>query len=200
MNTINLKLKGLASPYVQEKKYLKDSLQNEAALERHPVGIFLEDLRATAFEVISKDRGFAFRQSVDMVKDLFLKDLPPNLSGMISPKIWSVTRFIQTILDFQLAQSTLMNPDKSWLDKSIDLGHVITDICGIAGIFLPSIPILTITAYLGDIAAVGYHTAGAVESNGLFFTKKNNKSLESSNSSLNSKPDVKETLLKKQAG
>lgn len=141
-------------------------LKKEAEFQPNFIGKAFDDIKYIGRSIVSKDKGYAFRQSVDFIKDLMLKDAPENVAKIVSPKICVVTRFIQTVLDAQLAYQTWQNPESTIMDKVIDTGHVLTDICGIAGIFMPGIPLLTAVAYLGDIGAVGYHLAGMFDGGG----------------------------------
>jgi hypothetical protein len=79
------------------------------------------------------------------------------------PKISTVTRGIQTVLDIKQAISTFKDPQSTTLDKIVDVAHVVTDIVGIAGMFTPAFPILTAISYLGDLGAVGYHLMSVFE-------------------------------------
>lgn len=145
---------------------IKTNSPQAVSYEKNVVGKAFDDLKYIGRSIVYKDRGYAFRQAVELAKNTMLNGVSDEVYKLVSPKISVVTRCIQTVLDTQLALQTWKNPEASVLDKIIDTGHVITDICGIAGIFLPGMPLLSAIAYLGDVGAVGYHLIGMFDNQG----------------------------------
>lgn len=118
-------------------------------------------------EAIQADPAFVFRETVETVKHSITRGAPEAVTASTMAGLYPGVRAGVLALDVYKAWKTLKDPNSSLPEKIIDVGHVITDIGGLAsaaaplfGIALPGAAALAAIAYTVDIIAFGFHSIG----------------------------------------
>ncbi|MBI2266185.1 MAG: hypothetical protein HYU64_13590 [Armatimonadetes bacterium] len=118
----------------------------------------------TTSDLVQQDPVFVFSQSVFAVKDQAMRYVPAPLKTQAEQLIVPALRGVALALNAKKAISTTQNRAADRLDKGVDIGHVVTDVIGLAGGimgFIPAMaanaPIIAAVGVVGDILAFGYH-------------------------------------------
>lgn len=124
--------------------------------------------------VMEADPAFAFKQTARAAQEGVLNNLDNNTKKTIDPFILPVLRTGMLAMDTKRAIDTYRNKDASVWEKAVDIGHVATDVVGLAGAvgkdwvpFLqPYADTMTGIGLVGDLAAVTFHAMGYLTERG----------------------------------
>ncbi|MCD4783687.1 MAG: hypothetical protein K8T10_07650 [Candidatus Eremiobacteraeota bacterium] len=118
-------------------------------------------------EMIDADPAFAFRESVEMVKDTLTQGAPETVATSAISGLYPGVRAGVLALDIYKAWKTLKDPTSSKTEKFLDVAHCITDVGGLVaaaapmfGIAFPGMAALAAIAYASDIIVFGFHSLG----------------------------------------
>lgn len=126
-------------------------------------------------DVVNQDPAFAFRESAMAVKPQVLSAVPDAIKTVAENGFLPAVRVVAAALDIKRAVDTFKSKNASKIDKVVDMGHVVTDFIGVAGVIaMFAIPAaagiaigLTATGLMGDIGAYGYHVMKYFKEKGL---------------------------------
>ncbi|MCE1248440.1 MAG: hypothetical protein LWY06_17510 [Firmicutes bacterium] len=120
-----------------------------------------------ANEAIKSDPAFAFRETVETVKDTLTQAAPEPVKGLAIAGLYPGVRAGVLALDIYKAWSSLKDPNAGMAEKIINVGHCLTDVGGLVaaaaplvGIAVPGGAVLAAVAYTADIIVFGFHTLG----------------------------------------
>jgi hypothetical protein len=120
-----------------------------------------------ANEVVQTDPAFAFRETVETVKDTLTQAAPEPVKGLAIKGLYPGVRAGVLALDIYKAYKSLKDPNAGLAEKVINVGHCFTDVGGLAaavapifGLALPGAAVLAAVAYTADIIVFGFHTLG----------------------------------------
>lgn len=118
-------------------------------------------------EAIDTDPAFAFRESVEMVKDTLTQGAPETVAQAAIKGLYPGVRAGVLALDIYKAWKTLKDPNAGKAEKIIDVAHCITDVGGLVaaaaplfGLAIPGVAALAAIAYTADIVVFGFHSLG----------------------------------------
>jgi hypothetical protein len=125
--------------------------------------------------VMNADPAFAFKQTARAAQEGVLNNLDSNVKKTIDPFILPVLRTGMLGMDSKRAIGTYRNKDASVWEKAVDIGHVATDVVGLAGavggagwvpFLAPYSNTMTGIGLVGDLAAVTFHAMGYLTERG----------------------------------
>lgn len=119
----------------------------------------------TAGELVAEDPAFAFTKTVELTRNSLLTDTPGPVAELVKKGLLPTTRVAALMLDADRAWKTLRDPGAKWVSKVIDVGHVVTDVAGVAAslghwfpaMVMPGAPLLMAAAIIGDIISFSTH-------------------------------------------
>lgn len=132
----------------------------------------------------SQDPSATIRVMVTMAHNQNYSLIPEGVLPGVVKNLPHAVRFLCTILDITKAVSTIREKSCNILDKVIDIGHVVADIGGIAGWFLPKYPGLQYAANIADTIAAAYHACNVPTSWQRFVRKRYPEMVQDSNNML----------------
>ena len=125
--------------------------------------------------VMVADPAFAFKTTARAAQEGVLNNLDRNVQDTIKPFILPVLRTGMLAMDAKRAIQTYRNKDASVWEKAVDIGHVATDVVGLAGavggagwvpFLAPYSDTMTGIGLVGDLAAVTFHAMGYLTERG----------------------------------
>ena len=123
--------------------------------------------------IVKYDKGLAFKLGAMAVKETDLIGVAATVTKSVDQAYLPMLRIVGGLLDAHTMVRTIKNPNSTWIDKTIDIGHLATDVAGIAGSVMsftgiaPTISnVLTVTGIMGDVGAHGYHIIRYFEEKG----------------------------------
>lgn len=144
--------------------------------------------------IMDADPAFAFKTTAEAVQGRVVANLDKATQDTIKPFILPVLRGGMLAMDSKRAINTYRNKDASVWEKAVDIGHVATDIVGMAGaigttgwvpFLAPYANTMTGIGLVGDLASVTFHAMG-------YLTERGQVNLESMDSIFSSKAAKRE--------
>ena len=153
------------------KEVLTISKQSKSATQR--IREFTSFAAEEASQIVRQDPAFAFKTSAMLAKEQVLSGLPDSIAPIADQAFLPTIRVVSLILDSKRLKEVLRSKRANSPDKMVSIGHVITDIVGVAGAGMMMIPgvaqvgsYLAVAGLMGDIGSFGYNIMRYFENKG----------------------------------